>query len=154
MGPTSYILPIFLLITPWKHQKTLKFSDAIRAYRNGRSNCLLMFFKIGVLKDFSKITGKRLCQSLFFNKRPHSCNFIKKETSTQVFSCESCDIFKSTFFIEHFRNSRPKWLKEKLAPWTRDVNWRYIRRSEDVSHKMMIWTRLYLIFSILKRSGN
>ena len=33
--------------------------------RNGRSQ---MFFKIGVLKNFAKFTGKYLCQSLFFNK--------------------------------------------------------------------------------------
>ena len=26
------------------------------------------------------------------------CNFIKKETLAQVFSCEFCEIFKSTFF--------------------------------------------------------
>ena len=26
------------------------------------------------------------------------CNFIKKETLTQVFSCEICEIFKNTFF--------------------------------------------------------
>ena len=31
------------------------------------------------------------------------CNFIKKETLAQVFSCEFCEIFKNTFFIEHLR---------------------------------------------------
>ena len=30
-----------------------------------------------------------------------ACNVIKKETPTQVFSCEYCDIFKSTYFEEH-----------------------------------------------------
>ena len=30
-----------------------------------------------------------------------SCNVIKKETPSQVFSCQFCEIFKSTFFIEH-----------------------------------------------------
>ena len=29
-----------------------------------------------------------------------ACNFIKKETATQVFSCEFCEIFKNTFFTE------------------------------------------------------
>ena len=29
------------------------------------------------------------------------CNFIKKETPTQVFSCEFCEISKNTFFTEH-----------------------------------------------------
>ena len=30
--------------------------------------------------------------------RPEACNFIKKETVAQVFSCEFCEIFKITFF--------------------------------------------------------
>ena len=30
-----------------------------------------------------------------------SCNFIKKKTPTQVFSCEYCEIFKNSFFMEH-----------------------------------------------------
>ena len=27
-----------------------------------------------------------------------ACNFIKKETLAQVFSCEFCEIYKNTFF--------------------------------------------------------
>ena len=27
-----------------------------------------------------------------------ACNFIKKETLAQMFSCEFCEIFKNTFF--------------------------------------------------------
>ena len=30
-----------------------------------------------------------------------ACNFIKKETLAQVFSCEFCEISKNTFFREH-----------------------------------------------------
>ena len=45
-----------------------------------------------ILRNFAKFTGKRLCQSLFFNK---------KETLAQVFSCDFCEISKNTFFIEH-----------------------------------------------------
>ena len=54
--------------------------------------------KKGVL---TKFTGKHLNQSLFFNKvagfRPQDCNFIKKETLAQIFSCEFCEISKDTF---------------------------------------------------------
>ena len=39
--------------------------------------------------------------SLFFNKlaglRLEACNFMKKETPAQVFSCEFCEISKNTF---------------------------------------------------------
>ena len=71
-----------------------------------RSSRPEMFCKKGVLKNFAIFTGKQLCQRLFFNKvAGATCNFIKKETLAQVFSCEFCEIFKNTFFIEH-----PWWL--------------------------------------------
>ena len=36
-------------------------------------------------------------------QRTEDCNFIKKETLAQVFSCEFCEISKNTFFTEHLR---------------------------------------------------
>ena len=44
----------------------------------------------GALRNFAKSTGKHLCQN----------HFIKKETLTQVFSCELGKISKNTF-TEH-----------------------------------------------------
>ena len=39
-----------------------------------------VFYKKGVLRNFTKFTGKRLRQSLFFDKIADlACNFIKKE---------------------------------------------------------------------------
>ena len=35
--------------------------------------------------------------------RPEACNFINKETLAQAFSCEFCEISKSTFLSEHLR---------------------------------------------------
>ena len=47
-----------------------------------------------------------MCQRLFLIKsQALVCNFIKKETLAQVFSCEFCKISKNTFFIEHIRVS-------------------------------------------------
>ena len=34
-----------------------------------------------------------------------ACNFIKKDTSTQVFSSEYCEIFKKSYFQEHLRTA-------------------------------------------------
>ena len=85
-----------------------------------RSNRLEVFCEKGVLKNFAKFTEKHLCQSLFLispeatrvfykkvflkvSQRPKTCNFIKKETLAQVFSWDICEIFKNTFFTEHFR---------------------------------------------------
>ena len=36
-----------------------------------------------------------------------ACNFIIKETLTQVFSYEFCHISKNTFFTEHLRTTAP-----------------------------------------------
>ena len=55
--------------------------------------------KKGILGNFAKFTGKRLCQIPFLTK------FFKKETLTQVFSCESCEISQNTFFTEHLRTT-------------------------------------------------
>ena len=38
-----------------------------------------------------------------------TCNFIKKETLSQVLFCEFCEIVKNTFFIEHLRWLLLKW---------------------------------------------
>ena len=48
----------------------------------------------GFLRNFTKFTGKHLCQILFFNKE------IQKVTLAQVFSCEFCEITKNSF-TEH-----------------------------------------------------
>ena len=47
----------------------------------------------GVLwkKVFLRETGKHLCQRL------HACNFIKKVTLAQVFSCQFCEFLRTPF---------------------------------------------------------
>ena len=55
----------------------------------------------GILRNFTKFTGKHLCQSLFFNKvaglSPQACKFIKKEALAQVFSCDFAKYLKTLF---------------------------------------------------------
>ena len=70
-----------------------------------RSSRPYVFCKKGALTNFAKFTGNHLFKSLFFNKvaglRPaillkkKLCNFIKKETLTQLFSYEFCEICKT-----------------------------------------------------------
>ena len=55
--------------------------------------------KKGVLKIFTKFTGKHLCQSLFFNKVT-GLTLLKKETLAQMFSREFCELFKNTLFTK------------------------------------------------------
>ena len=67
-----------------------------------------------VLRNFAKFTGKHLCQSLFFNEIAslRAATLLKKETLAQVFSCEFCEIFKSTIFTEHL------WMTASLTKQT------------------------------------
>ena len=48
------------------------------------------------LRNFVKFTGKHLCQCLLFN----TCNFVKKETLAQVFSCKFYKNSKTPFFTK------------------------------------------------------
>ena len=67
-------------------------------HSNNRNSGPDMFCKKGGLRNFAKLTGKHLCQGHFFNKVAGlACNFIKKVTLAQVFSCKFCKIAKNTF---------------------------------------------------------
>ena len=59
-----------------------------------------IFYKIDVVKNFLKFTGKHLCWSDFVTKS-------QKETPAQVFSCEFWEIFLKTLFTEHLQITAP-----------------------------------------------
>ena len=71
-----------------------------------RSSHSQIFFKIGILKNFSNFTGKHLCRSFFLTKlQTWGFQLYQKETPTQVFSCKIYKIFKNTSsgcFYLHF----------------------------------------------------
>ena len=57
-----------------------------------------MFYKKDILRNFAKFTRKDLCQGLFFKK----ITGLKLETLLKrAFSCEFCEIFKSTLFSQN-----------------------------------------------------
>ena len=70
---------------------------------NLRSSRSQMFFKIGVLK-ISQCSQKTPVFESLFNKvgALKACIFIKKEIPTQVSSSKYCEIFKNSFFVQHF----------------------------------------------------
>ena len=61
------------------------------SHRNSRAE---VFYKRGVLKNFTKFTVKHLRQIRFF--RP--AILLKKRLWHRYFSCEFCEIFKDTLF--------------------------------------------------------
>ena len=54
-----------------------------------------------------------MSHSLFF--QASACNFIIKESLTQVFFCEIRKTFKNTFFTEHFHVTVPVKIKSKWS---------------------------------------
>ena len=47
---------------------------------------------------------------------PEVCNFIKKESLAQVFSCELCKLSKNTFFTEQLWTTALVYCKERKTP--------------------------------------
>ena len=78
------------------HQQLIKCS-------NSRSNRPVVFCRKDVLRNFAKLTGKRLCQSLFFNKaaslRPAPS--LKKRLWHRCFPENFAKFLRTPFFIEH-----------------------------------------------------
>ena len=64
---------------------------------------LEVFCKKGVLRNFTKVTGKHLRQSLFFNKVAglRSENFIKKRLWHRCFPVTFVKFLRTLFYIEH-----------------------------------------------------
>ena len=71
----------------------------------------VVFCKIDFFKYIAKFTGKHLCQSLM------------------VFSCEFCEIFKNTFFTEHFRTTASEKSLTELFMWQYLTCWKLHHRS-------------------------
>ena len=98
-----------------KRKGQTTFHALLKRYFHFRSSLPEVFCKKGVLRNFAKFKGKHLYQRLLFNKvaglgpatllKKSLCNFIKKESLVQVFSCEFCKISKKIFFTEHLRET-------------------------------------------------
>ena len=75
-------------------------------------------FGMSAIGKFHCIHQAQLC--LFRNiqqhhSRPEACNFIKKGSLTQVFSCTFCEISRNTFFTEHLRTTASEYMCYELC---------------------------------------
>ena len=84
----------------YEKRKSTIFWKTSKPYRSSRPE---VFCKKGVLRNFAKFTGKRLCQSLFFNKvaglRP--ATLLKKRLWHRRFPVNSGKFLRTPFLIEH-----------------------------------------------------
>ena len=98
---------VYWAITYSEPFQTSKMEFFVKIVTSKETNPLLRRFrsshgrgsvKKGALRNFAKLTGKDLCQSLFFNKVAGlwPVTLLKKETLVQAFLCEFCEISKNT----------------------------------------------------------
>ena len=73
------------------------------AHTRYRSSRLEVFCKKGVVRNFAKVTGKHLCQSLLFDidegLRP--ATLLKRRLWHRCFSENFVEFLRTLFFIEH-----------------------------------------------------
>ena len=68
-----------------------------RGFKIGRSSHRRCSIKKGALKNFAKVTGKNLCQSLFINKDAGP----RQKIPTEVFFCQVCQFFFKNTFLQN-----------------------------------------------------
>ena len=82
-------------------KKSVHFQKKVITYRSSRP---VVFCKKGALRNFTKYSGKHLCQSLFFNKvldlRP--ATLLKKRLWHRCFPANFVKFLRTPFYIEHF----------------------------------------------------
>ena len=94
----------------WKVVRSLSIMGSQRKFANcvcsnanftmSISNRSEVFCKKVVLKNFAKKTPV-----------PEACNFIKKETLAQLFSCKFCEIFESIFLYRTLPVAAPATMR-------------------------------------------
>ena len=84
-----------------------------------RSSSRMCSVRKVVLRNFAKLTGKHLCQSLFFNKvtgqRP--ATLLKKRFWYRCFLVDFGKFFKSTCFTEHLWTTAFVYLRIKFEDY-------------------------------------
>ena len=87
--------------------------------------------------DFSKFTGKHLCQYLF-----DKVAGLRPVTLAQVFSCEFWEISQNTFFTEHVWAAASKkfWYRHDCK-LTKEYAWKFATISQQSRRKLFfdIW---------------
>ena len=78
-------------------------------YRSSHRRCSLkkVFLKVLWISQENICVGVRKTSAW-------SCNFTKKETPTQMFSCEISNIFKNSYFEKHLRKTADKMICNKI----------------------------------------
>ena len=126
--------PVLIKVAGYRSANLLKlgFFPSSHWNRKFRSSRPEAFCKKSVLKNFAKFIGKHLFQRIFFNKAL-ACNFIKKESRAEVFSCV-CAISKNILFTLLLR-----WLFLKIEPLHLNFSKFLITQLAGYSVEQLFW---------------
>ena len=88
----------------WSSEQIKSWGFTCNLWSTFRSSCPMVFYKMGVCRNFAKFTGKHLCQSLFFNKvagRP--ATLLKRRLWHRCFPVNFAKFLKTPFLKEHLQ---------------------------------------------------
>ena len=91
-----------------------------------------------------------ISESLFnkdTGRQPKACNFIKKETLAQVFSCDFCENSKNIFSTEHL------WMTASGLSMSRTKITTYYERNFDIDIFQEIW-QIFPEYLFIDRSSH
>ena len=106
-----------------------------------RSSCPEVFFKKGVLRNFTKFTDKHLCQSLFFNKvagfrTPLVVASVLRFSSFSEFEQLEADLSKSNKaenINKSHKSSKKGWIAILVVFFFKHLfHWRFVNK--DITH--------------------
>ena len=97
----------------------------VDGFLKNRSSRPVVFCKKGVLRNFTKFTGKHLCQSLFFNK----VSFLKKRLWHRRFPVNFAKFLRTPFLTEHFLI---------CDPGTHPVDTRHLQDIQELSSSYLV----------------
>ena len=109
------------------------------------SRCPQVFYKVVVLKNFAKLTGKHQPQRLFnevVERRLQAYYFIKKETPAQV---EIYKILKNTFLLEQLWTTVSGYDYVHIIPYSSSQRHELYIEQGFCSHLQQIFEHIFYI---------
>ena len=120
-----------------------------------------MFCKKDVLRNFTKFTGKHLCQSLFFKKVAGPATLLKKRLWHRCFPVNFAKFLGTPFLIKHLRRLillfEARWFLGgcrlvKIRLYSFNKKWCSIKRLETFSQSQTnLKKHIWIAASILKK---
>ena len=108
----THFIPLVFFYTAWNHQKSFDFQMFSRGKEwdqlHDGSSRPDMFCKKGVPRNFARV-------SFLIKLQAPACNFTKKETLAQVFSCVFAKFLRTPYLTEHLRWLFLTWKRLKIS---------------------------------------